>query len=115
VSGLPKWIQEIAGKAAEANAGTVNITGADGIRTTHIVRGCIPKMAEVTAAAPRLIGLVERMAEVLDKIAWEYAAELGCAYLDDNPDACLACEAHEYCPGCGAAQVLAEYRGEMGE
>ena len=55
--------------------------------------------------------LVEKMAEVLDKIAWEYAAELGCAYLDDSPDACLACEAHEYCPGCGAAQVLAEYYG----
>lgn len=84
-NGLPVWLQEIQDRADKATPGPW---------ATHLR----PQM-------------VEKMAEVLDKIAWEYAAELGCAYLDDNPDACLACEAHEYCPGCGAAQVLAEYYG----
>ena len=59
---------------------------------------------------PRLIELVEEMAETLDEMAPSYALEKGCFF----PEDCTTCaELNRHnCPGYMAERVRRKYRGE---
>ena len=76
---------------------------------------CWDENGEFIAAArtdvPRLIELVEEMAETLDEMAPSYELEKGCFF----PEDCTTCaELNRHnCPGYMAERVRRKYRGEV--
>ena len=68
-------------------------------------------IAAARTDVPRLIELVEEMAETLDEMAPSYALEKGCFF----PEDCTTCaELNRHnCPGYMAERVRRKYRGEV--
>lgn len=93
---LPKWIQEIADEVADIAQNPRRMLKGNSLLATR-------------TNTPKLIGLVERMAGVLEFVMPEYCFG-GEAH---DSEYCAECELRDGCDRYEALQVLDEYRGEV--